>query len=51
MTDSSGDTFVKSHFASHPDILDTFLALRNPIVKADILRYLILYEMAELGTI
>lgn len=44
MTDLSGDAFVKEHFASRPDILDNFLALRIPIVKADILRYLILYE-------
>ena len=44
MTDLSGDAFVKEHFASRPDILENFLALRIPIVKADILRYLILYE-------
>ncbi|TVY75690.1 Initiation-specific alpha-1,6-mannosyltransferase [Lachnellula suecica] len=44
LTDLSGDAFVKEHFASRPDIVETFLALRIPIVKADILRYLILYE-------
>ena len=44
MTDLSGDAFVKEHFASRPDILENFLSLRIPIVKADILRYLILYE-------
>ncbi|CAM6001880.1 unnamed protein product [Sphagnum balticum] len=44
ITDLSGDAFVKEHFASRPDILENFLSLRIPIVKADILRYLILYE-------
>jgi len=44
MTDLSGDAFVKEHFTSRPDIIETFLALRIPIIKADILRYLILYE-------
>jgi alpha 1,6-mannosyltransferase len=44
MTDLSGDAFVKEYFASRPDIIENFLPLRIPIVKADILRYLILYE-------
>lgn len=44
MTDISGDEFVKDHFASRPDIVDNFLAIGIPIIKADILRYLILYE-------
>lgn len=44
MTDISEDEFVKDHFASRPDIVDNFLAIGIPIIKADLLRYLILYE-------
>ncbi|KAH6646642.1 initiation-specific alpha-1,6-mannosyltransferase [Truncatella angustata] len=45
MTDSSGDDFVKDKFgASRPDIVDSFLAISVPIIKADLLRYLVLYE-------
>lgn len=44
MTDSSGDDFVKEKFASRPDIVDNFLAISVPIIKADLLRYLVLYE-------
>ncbi|KAK7755350.1 hypothetical protein SLS62_002576 [Diatrype stigma] len=42
--DNSGDEFVRDHFASRPDIVDNFLGIRIPIIKADLLRYLILYE-------
>ena len=31
-------------YAHRPDFLETFLPIHIPIVKADILRYLILYE-------
>ncbi|PLN75636.1 hypothetical protein BDW42DRAFT_189131 [Aspergillus taichungensis] len=44
LTDSSGDLFVQENFAFRPDIVDTYLALPIPIVKADFLRYLILYS-------
>lgn len=43
VTDISGDAFVADHFATRPDIVETFLAVHIPIVKADLLRYLILY--------
>ncbi|TLD18404.1 hypothetical protein PspLS_10097 [Pyricularia sp. CBS 133598] len=45
LTDESGDDFVKRHFASsRPDMVAKFLAITVPIIKADVLRYLILYE-------
>lgn len=44
LTDASGDRFVRNHFAARPDILDGFLSISIPIIKADLLRYLILYE-------
>lgn len=44
LTDASGDQFVRDHFAARPDILDAFLAIPIPIVKADLLRYLVLYQ-------
>ena len=44
MTDLSGDAYVKEHFAHRPDIMDTFLALPFPILKADFLRYLLLFN-------
>lgn len=43
LTDSSGDSYVKEKFADRPDIVDTYLSLVVPILKADLLRYLILY--------
>lgn len=44
LTDASGDQFVRDHFAARPHILDGFLAISIPIVKADLLRYLVLYQ-------
>jgi len=43
LTDASGDHYVKAHFANRPDIVDAFLQFSIPILKADLLRYLILY--------
>ncbi|KAK6840017.1 glycosyltransferase family 32 protein [Apiospora arundinis] len=44
MTDATGDAFVKQYFASRPDIVDAYLAITIPIIKADLLRYMILYQ-------
>ncbi|CAN9173837.1 unnamed protein product [Alternaria alternata] len=44
MTDESSDEYVRKTFASRPDIVDNFLALPVPIWKADILRYLLLWD-------
>lgn len=43
VTDQSADDFVKDKFADRPDIVATYLALTVPILKADLLRYLILF--------
>jgi alpha 1,6-mannosyltransferase len=43
LTDSSADTYVIERFAHRPDIVETYSALPIPILKADILRYLLLF--------
>ncbi|KAK3336314.1 hypothetical protein B0T19DRAFT_35517 [Cercophora scortea] len=43
MTDESGDAWVAARFnASRPDIVASYLGLTIPILKADLLRYLLL---------
>ncbi|KAH8711996.1 hypothetical protein GQ44DRAFT_625908 [Phaeosphaeriaceae sp. PMI808] len=44
MTDGNDDEWVRTTFASRPDIVDTYLRLTVPIFKADILRYLLLFD-------
>ena len=43
LTDQSADEFVKEKYASRPDIVGTYMDLTVPILKADLLRYLLLY--------
>jgi alpha 1,6-mannosyltransferase len=43
LTDSSADAYVIERFAHRPDIVETYLALPIPILKADLLRYLLLF--------
>jgi alpha 1,6-mannosyltransferase len=43
MTDLSADMYVKETFKFRPDIIETYLALLIPILKVDLLRYLLLY--------
>jgi alpha 1,6-mannosyltransferase len=43
LTDSSGDYYVQEYFSYRRDIVDTYLSLSVPILKADMLRYLILF--------
>lgn len=43
LTDRSADDFVSERYADRPDIVETYLALTVPILKADLLRYLLLY--------
>ncbi|RMZ70064.1 Initiation-specific alpha-16-mannosyltransferase [Pyrenophora seminiperda CCB06] len=44
MTDEGSDEYVRTAFASRPDIVDNYLALPVPIYKADFLRYLLLWD-------
>lgn len=39
----SGDNFVRKHFSNDKAINDTYFSLRNPGLKTDLLRYLILW--------
>ncbi|KAG8156448.1 hypothetical protein KVR01_013682 [Diaporthe batatas] len=43
MTDLSADAWVAKTFAHRPDLVEAFLALNVQIIKADWLRYLLLY--------
>lgn len=43
MTDDTADLWVQETFANRPDIVESYLALQIPIIKADWLRYLLLY--------
>ncbi|KKK18989.1 hypothetical protein ARAM_001485 [Aspergillus rambellii] len=43
LTDESGDQYVREHYADWPEVVDTFMALTVPILKADFLRVLIMY--------
>ncbi|KAJ5963868.1 uncharacterized protein N7479_003744 [Penicillium vulpinum] len=43
MTDLTGDQFVSQKFDYRPDIVEAYLALTVPILKADFLRYLLLF--------
>ncbi|KAK0643176.1 family 32 glycosyltransferase, partial [Cercophora newfieldiana] len=40
--DIGGETFVRSHFAHRPEILDAYLNMPNVGMKSDLLRYLLL---------
>jgi mannosyltransferase OCH1-like enzyme len=42
MTDEQGDSFVSEYYANRSDIVDLFLRLPIPIIKADLFRYLAL---------
>ncbi|KAF9249416.1 hypothetical protein DTO027I6_2338 [Penicillium roqueforti] len=43
MTDLTGDQYVQENFGDRPDIVDAYLSLSVPILKADFLRYLLLF--------
>jgi mannosyltransferase OCH1-like enzyme len=43
MTDHSADIYVEETFKHNPDIVEAYLALTIPILKADLLRYLLLF--------
>ncbi|KAH8588934.1 hypothetical protein B0O99DRAFT_524153 [Bisporella sp. PMI_857] len=43
LTDASADAWVRTKFAYRPDIVELYLALPIPILKADLLRYLLLF--------
>ncbi|KAF9888432.1 hypothetical protein FE257_008710 [Aspergillus nanangensis] len=44
LTDHSSETFIRTHFSeTRPDIVEVYEALSIPILRADLLRYLIIY--------
>lgn len=43
MTDLTGDQYVEQNFGHRPDIVHAYLSLSVPILKADFLRYLLLF--------
>lgn len=44
MDDEQSDEFVRTTYADHKELLDIYLSLTVPILKADIFRYLVLYH-------
>ncbi|KAK4140972.1 uncharacterized protein C8A04DRAFT_39500 [Dichotomopilus funicola] len=45
MTDSSADMLIQEKFgATHPDLVEIYLGLNVPILKADLFRYLVLFS-------
>lgn len=44
LTDASADDWVQESYAFWPDLVETYLALPIPILKADLLRYLLLFR-------
>lgn len=44
LTDESADEYVRENFADFPELRDLYLSLPVPILKADLLRQLILYN-------
>lgn len=44
LTDETADEYVMKAFASRPDIVENYLSLTVPILKADLLRYLLLLD-------
>lgn len=44
LTDGAGDIYVRENYAAYPDLLNLYLSLNVPILKADLLRHLILYN-------
>lgn len=43
LTDETSESWVRTVYASRPDIVEGYLALSAPIFKADLLRYLLLF--------
>jgi mannosyltransferase OCH1-like enzyme len=50
MTDEQGDSFVSEYYANRTDIVDLFLRLPIPIIKADLFRCLVLVEKGGVCT-
>ena len=42
MRNKGADEFVRKHYADRPDILEPFLQLKLPVLRSDLLRYMIL---------
>lgn len=44
LDDEQSEHFVRQRYRLHPEIVDMYVSLRIPIVKADLFRYLVLYS-------
>lgn len=47
VSDKGGDIVVQEHYAPRPDVLQTFLDLRFPVLRSDFLRYRLLTQKEE----
>ena len=50
ITDGSGEALVAQAFRQQPEIVRDFLALQDPVLRADFLRYLVLYAHGGIYT-
>ena len=50
VTDGSGEVLIEQAFRQKPEIIRDFLALQDPVLRADILRYLVLYAHGGIYT-
>lgn len=49
LTDEDADDFVYTAFSNRPDILEAYFGLTVPILKSDMLRYMLLYDQGEIA--
>lgn len=47
LTDEDAEDFVYTAFSNRPDILEAYFGLTVPILKADMLRYMLLYDQGK----
>lgn len=42
MSSDGANAFAQKHYADRPEILEAFLSLKVPVLKSDLLRYMVL---------
>jgi alpha 1,6-mannosyltransferase len=47
LEDEDAEDFVSTAFSNRPDIIEAYFGLTVPILKADMLRYMLLYDQGE----
>lgn len=50
LTESSGESYVREHYANDDLVRDVFFNLTDPVLRADLLSYLVLYADGGVST-